>query len=274
MLLRYPRMQLHEIMRRGPFTIDESDTLGHAQQAMRRAPCQHLPVMGHGKLVGMLSEHDVLVARARSAGDDDWWRILVRAAMRSPVQTAGPEDTVRDAARRMASLELGALPVVDTGTLLGLVTMSDVLAAEIRIAEAPDASSRLTAADAMTPYPFAVHPEALLVDAITVMIDQHIRHLPVVSGTSVVVGMISDRDVRTAVGDPSTFVQLQRGEEQGLRVHHVMRKVPKVVTFDCPLKEVAHHFADEHVGAVAVVDKFAALLGVVSYLDVLRVFSR
>lgn len=63
---------------------------------------------------------------------DDWWRAPVTAAMISSVQTAGPEDSLTEVAGRLAESRIGALPVVELGTLRGLVTVTDVLEAEVR----------------------------------------------------------------------------------------------------------------------------------------------
>lgn len=65
-------MKLREIMRAGTFTIADTDTLGVAYAAMNRSHIRHLPVMHGDHLVGMLSERDVLGARARAAGKG-WW---------------------------------------------------------------------------------------------------------------------------------------------------------------------------------------------------------
>jgi len=90
---------------------------------------RHLPVVHGGKLVGVLSERDILEYRAKRDFDEDWWRGNTADAMRVPVQTAGPEDSLT--AGRMATSKIGALPIVELGKLVGLVTVTDVLAAEV-----------------------------------------------------------------------------------------------------------------------------------------------
>ena len=58
-------MKIRDVMRPGPFTIAEAEVLGVAYAAMKRSHIRHLPVVSDGKLVGMLSERDVLAVRAR-----------------------------------------------------------------------------------------------------------------------------------------------------------------------------------------------------------------
>ncbi len=125
-------MKVRDIMKPAPVVIGETDTLGNAQDAMTMYKIRHLPVIDEGKLVGMLSERDVLVARAHCEPDDEWWKIPVHVAMQAPARTAHPEDSLLEIAARMAADKLDALPVVERGHLLGILTVIDVLDAEVR----------------------------------------------------------------------------------------------------------------------------------------------
>ena len=265
-------MKLREIMRPGTFTITESDPLGAAYAAMNRSHIRHLPVMSGDRLVGMLSERDVLAARARAEGGA-WWTIPVRDAMHAPVQTAGPDDSLTEIAGRMAAAKIGAVPVVERGKLLGIATVSDVLNAEVREAMGPSSPAIAIAADIMTAYPFAVRPDAFLVDAVEKMVAHHMRHLPVVDDKSAIVGILSDRDVRTAVGDPTVYLGDRTSSVAQYRVRDVMAKPGATVLFDTPVAELARRFADERLGALPIVDRFGALIGIISYVDVLRALA-
>lgn len=266
-------MTIGDIMRRSPWVIQASDALGAAQRAMARGHIRHLPVLQDGKLVGLLSERDVLAARARAGADEEWWQTPVRAAMSAPPQTAAPDESLTEAAGRMAAAKIGALPVVERGKLLGLVTVTDVLAAEVAGAMAPAPPELATAADAMTPWPLTVRPETPLADAVALMVDHHIRHLPVLDATSAVVGMLAERDVRTAIGDPFAYIEKRSRSEAQYKVRDVMSRPVITVPFDRPLVELARSFADGRIGAVPVTDRFGALIGIVSYVDALRALA-
>ena len=138
-------MKLCDIMRPGPSTIADSDSLGAALRAMQRDRVRYLPVLRAGELVGILSERDILAARGWLEPGADWWTIEVRNAMHAPPQTATPDDSVAETATRMASANIGALPVVERGILLGIVSMTDVLDAEVRTAVPPRPASLETA---------------------------------------------------------------------------------------------------------------------------------
>lgn len=129
-------MKLREIMKPDPVTATDVTPLGDAQRTMRDHEIRHLPVVRNGRLCGILSERDILAYRARIEGESDWWRAPVRDAMTAPPQTAGPEDSITEAAGRLALSKIGALPIVDQGKLIGLVTTGDVLDAEVRSAMA------------------------------------------------------------------------------------------------------------------------------------------
>lgn len=129
-------MKIREIMRPGAFAVGEMDCLGDAHEMMQRVHIRHLPVVKADRVVGMLSQRDILAARANTAGGD-WWAIPVSRAMQAPVQTAHPDDPVIEVAGRMAAAKIGAMPVSEYGKLIGIATVSDVLDAEVRGANLP-----------------------------------------------------------------------------------------------------------------------------------------
>jgi CBS-domain-containing membrane protein len=119
-----------------------------------------------------------------------------------------------------------------------------------------------------------IAPEATLTDAAALMLAHQVRHLPVVDAASNVVGMLSDRDLRTAIGDPVQYVELRaRRPDSSTHVKDAMSRPAVIVPYDRPLLELARSFADDRLGAVLVADGFGALLGIVSYVDVLRVLT-
>lgn len=264
-------MKIREVMRPGAFTIGAKDCLGDAHDVMLRAHIRHLPVTKGDRIIGMLSQRDILAARAQRADNGDWWTLPVEAAMQSPPHTAHPDDSLTEVAARMAASKIGAMPITEYGKVLGIVTVTDVLDAEVRAANLPRHAD-VSVADAMTAYPFTVHPNTRLADAAALMLRRHVRHLPVVDSSSTIVGMLSERDVRSAIGGPVQYLETAR-HASGPHVSDVMSKPPHVTTFDRPLADVAKQFADERLGALPIVDRFGALIGILSYVDALRLLS-
>jgi CBS domain-containing protein len=268
-------MKISEAMRPGAFTISDQDQLGAAHFAMIRAHVRHLPVMHGDRLVGMLSERDVLTARADAADEDRcWWALRVCDAMHPSPQTARPDDSLTEVAGRMAAAKIGAMPIVERGKLLGIATITDVLDAEVRVAMGPSPATRLAATEAMTPWPLTIRPDAALSDAVALMIRRGIRHLPVVDSTSTIVGMLSERDLREAIGDPTEYLAVRPNlVTSEPRVSEIMTTPAFAMRFDTPLSELARKFADQRVGAIPIIDGFGALIGIVSYVDALRVLA-
>jgi CBS domain-containing protein len=125
-----------DIMTRHVITLLEEDNLERVSADFGHLHFRHLPVVDDGKLVGILSQHDLMKATLRAEGKPaDLARTarfleqtFVRDLMRTDVLTARPDEAVGQAARRMLETEYGALPVVDAdGMLVGIVTENDIV---------------------------------------------------------------------------------------------------------------------------------------------------
>jgi len=96
-----------------------------ARKIMERSRIRHLPVVKQGRLVGILSDRDLM----RFETDDlDEIPTLVGEAMTAAPITCSTSTTVSRAAQIMIEHKIDSLPVVDpSGNLVGLVTSSDLL---------------------------------------------------------------------------------------------------------------------------------------------------
>lgn len=133
-----------------PVAVPSDATLGQAIRLMREHRVRHLPVVEGHEVVGMLSDRDLRLAMPSPLGMES--AEDVAAAEATPVAevmargaiTAGPFDTVEDAAVQMRRHRVGSLPVVDAaGALLGILTETDILQAFVEILTASGPSSRL-----------------------------------------------------------------------------------------------------------------------------------
>lgn len=266
-------MKVRELMTSsGVLSAREDDDLALAAQMMVWGGVRHLPVVRGGVVVGVLSERDVLARRAQEGREAE--RLQVRDVMRQPALVARPDEDVREAAARMVGHRVGCLPVVEDGRLLGIVTRSDLLAhLEGAARSRPLAAPQLRIADVMHRDVATVHGDDDLVDAAARMVHHNVRHLPVVDGEGRVIGMLTDRDVRTAVGDPRRAIDddTLRVRVRALKVWAAMTTPVVSVLPETPLGEAIGHFVDRRVGALPVVDEEEHLLGIVSYVDVLGV---
>jgi CBS domain-containing protein len=130
------RMPVHlvsDLMTTRLVTVTENDDLAHAARLMTQEHVRHLPVVRASRLVGLLSQRDILrmapsaVANLDHAQTEAWLRsISVSQAMVRDVVTVRPDATGRSAALTLLRRKFGCLPVVDAeGRLLGIVTETD-----------------------------------------------------------------------------------------------------------------------------------------------------
>jgi acetoin utilization protein AcuB len=118
----------------------------------------------------------------------------------------------------------------------------------------------------MTPDPTTVRPTTSLAGAARLMAERGLRHLPVVDDGGRLVGMISDRDLR----GPPAGTTSSPAPSPVTDVASVMTRDVIVASAADDLGAVARLIVDRRIGAVPVVDEGGGVLGIVSYVDVLR----
>jgi CBS domain-containing protein len=272
-------MKVTDLLKGAPevLTVEEDDDLALARQMMAWAGVRHLPVLRAGQVVGVLSEGDILRYQV-AEGSPKNLRHRVGAAMSQPVEVVHPDTDLSEVSERMLKWQVGCLPVVEAGRLVGIVTRSDLIAIQARESRGlPALGSRLPVAGVMTRAPRTARPGENLLDAIVRMAEVGVRHLPVVNEQHELVGMLSDRDIRDALGDPR-YVQQGGGstadEAAMVTVEQVMSAPALAVQEDEDLLSVTGDLIDQRVGAFAVVDQAGRLVGMLSYIDVLTVLYR
>jgi CBS domain-containing protein len=257
---------IKELMRtRNLVSVRPEDELSVAAQIMRWAGVRHLPVVENEQVIGVLTARDLLRHRAEGGGEGP-----VRTFMTSHPELIGPDEDVAAACALMVARKIGCLPVVEGGKLVGIVTTSDILGSQISARPAAPPAALTCVAVAMKCDPATVAPYAPLMEAVGIMVDRDVRHVPVVDAAGRVVGIVSDRDVRTAIGDPIEALHQELTELDELQVRGVMTTDVITVREDRHLSDVARQFVDERVGAIPVVDARDRLVGIVTYVDVIR----
>jgi acetoin utilization protein AcuB len=110
-------------MTQDPVTVSPQDTLATAQEKMLTGHFRRLPVVHDGVLLGILTDRDV----RRHVGVEE--RTRVAAAMIETPLTVSPLTTVEEAVQLMLKHQIGGLPVVENGKVVGIITTSDILQA-------------------------------------------------------------------------------------------------------------------------------------------------
>ena len=126
--------RVRDIMPEKMVTISADDTMATVEDIMTLGHVRHMPVVHAGKLVGVVSERDLLRASlsnltkfATAERRAFLQAVEIGRVMSTPPIVIGPDATVEEAARVMAERKIGCLPVVDREKLLGLITETDVL---------------------------------------------------------------------------------------------------------------------------------------------------
>lgn len=208
-------MNIMNFVTRDVICVAPHDSLDKAMSLMEEFRVHHLVVRAANRVVGMLSDRDVLL----SVG----WVLSADRKVHSPTRTTviGPRtvdeimsrnvvciensDSGQSAARLMIDRKIGALPVLHNDNLLGIVTESDLMFWLDKLGTAGGNAATFLAQPVsmlMRASVLSVSPNESLGDIIDMFRRRRIRHVPVVRGGQLC-GMISDRDVRKALGESS-----------------------------------------------------------------------
>jgi CBS domain-containing protein len=112
-----------ELMTRDVLAVDPADTIGEAAERMVERGCGSAVVLDFGRLIGILTERDLLKA---VAGRIHTSEARVREWMTSDPVTVAQDTPAEEAARHMLEGRFRHLPVVEDGQTIGVVSIRDV----------------------------------------------------------------------------------------------------------------------------------------------------
>lgn len=124
-------------------TLSPEDTLKDAVTLEALRKIRHIPVLEGDKLVGIVTDRDLKRAMPSLLSNLDraeYERVMsttsVGQIMTKSPQTITPETTLEEAARLVLEKRYGALPVVQNGKLVGIISQTDMLRAFLRLVQA------------------------------------------------------------------------------------------------------------------------------------------
>lgn len=134
-------MLVQHWMTREPITIDAETPFLEARLLLREKKIRHLPVVERGKLIGVITDRDLKEAAPSGATTLDVYELnylllqmKVRDLIKRELVTIKPTNSVEKAALLMHDHKIGCLPVVDdAGSLVGMITETDLLAVMVEI---------------------------------------------------------------------------------------------------------------------------------------------
>lgn len=136
--------------------------------------------------------------------------------------------------------------------------------------------------DVMTGSPTTIDPEAPVETAVAVMRERRVRHLPVVDGDGRLIGIVTDRDLRSAMFGGALAEHLPADQARRLRavanalndvqVRHVMTWQVTTTSPEAPVAQAAAIMAERRIGSLPVVTDHR-LVGIVTEHDVFRALA-
>jgi CBS domain-containing protein len=120
-----------------------------------------------------------------------------REIMTRNVKTANREMTLREIAALMRDGDMGALPIVENGKLVGIVTDRDIVVRAV--AEGKDFNSEI--GTVMTTEIFSAKEDEFVFEAIRLMGDKQVRRIPIINESNELVGIIAMADIALEMED-------------------------------------------------------------------------
>jgi acetoin utilization protein AcuB len=142
-------MVTRELMSGGLITVRQETPVLEARDLMAKERIRHLLVTEtDGNLAGIITDRDIRLNLPSQATSLSVWEInhllnklTVGEVMTRSVITIGPDRPAREAARLLLDHKIGALPVVEDGHLVGILTETDIVRAFVNMT-APVAEGR------------------------------------------------------------------------------------------------------------------------------------
>ena len=127
----------------------------------------------------------------------------------------------------------------------------------------------------MTRKVITIDKDASIFDAQEKFVEHRIRHLPVVDTDNRLIGIVTDRDIRSAMPyslfkDPDN--QQEREKLNDLKISDIMTDNPKTISPGYTIQDALLLIEEMRVGALPVVDEQGKLKGIISVRDLLRAF--
>jgi CBS domain-containing protein len=124
----------------------------------------------------------------------------IKEVMTRDVRACEPNATVADAAKVMAQEDVGPVPIVEDGRLVGIVTDRDIVVRVVAEGRGPNATTvrEIASTELVT-----VSPDDALDDALNRLAERQVRRLPVVEGDRLV-GIVAQADIARLGEDKKT----------------------------------------------------------------------
>jgi CBS domain-containing protein len=284
-------VNIANIMTARPLTVAPTASIDRAINLMEENDVHHLCVVNGQRLVGMISDRDILISTGwmlaverqelRTSGTNGREVKRVSQIMSIPALVLEETDDVRDAANLMMTHQISAVPILSGTRLAGIVTDTDLMCClDDTVAEGNAAWRFLNSAvrTLMTTPVITAVPAAELDEVVDNFRRFRIRHVPVATDRKLL-GMISDRDVRRLLGwsaacDRQDEAQARLGTLRTPQTaSEIMQNNVRTIGSSSSLRDALHHMRAARVHSLPVVDD-GSLIGIITQTDFVEALSQ
>jgi acetoin utilization protein AcuB len=145
-------MLVGERMSRPVISVAPDASIHDVLAMFKKEHIRRAPVMKDGKLVGIISQGDLLNASPSPVTTLSVWemnyllsKVTVKRVMSKKVITVDSDTPIEEAARMMADNKIGGLPVMNNGRVVGMITETDLFKVFLELMGARDKGIRVTA---------------------------------------------------------------------------------------------------------------------------------
>ena len=256
---------VEQVMRREYPAVDKDETLEHAVRVMERYDLDRVLAFEKKRLVGIMTKRDIMVKlatlRTRSLVPG---RLHVSSFMTPDPLTVEPGVSVVEAAKTMLEREIGSLPVVEGGEVVGLLTRWEVAGLARELYD-------VRVVDVMTTSPVTLRTTNKVLHARQVLQQYGLIFVPVLDEDGRPVGYVTVDEVADAF---LAFHEIVPEKHRKIRIEHllvddIMRLRPPTLSPDDPLpKAVDAIEAKRSKGAIVVHE--GRIVGIVTLVELMK----
>jgi CBS domain-containing protein len=136
--------KISDIMSTDCITVSPQSNINEAAKMMRDHDIGFLPVIDGGKLIGVVTDRDLVV---RGYANDHSGSSSVKEVLSGNVRSISRNMSVDEAASLMSAEQIRRLPVVENGELIGILSIGDLATRDIFVSEAGEALSQISEQD-------------------------------------------------------------------------------------------------------------------------------
>ena len=251
-----------DVMKVGIKTVTSTATVYDAVTILITRDITGLPVTEEGKVVGIVTEKDILnliVRPGKLPGP-------VGHHMTTEVVTFDEDDGVPAVLDCLVRNHFRRVPIQRRGQLAGIISRADLIRACLKTFRAPSAgksaelsTSGATARELMTPGLLTIAPQASILEAMHMLVTHGITGLPVVDDRMDLVGIVSEKDLMQLLCDPDVHA---------CRVEDLMSRDLTTFEAETEVFDICDCLANSRFRRVPIVEQ-GRLVGIISRSDLI-----